>query len=196
MRWLGLPNRPAQKKTLNKASTHQTPTWASVTAAILLSLCVLLQISYLGRNAIAHLIAKTPESIQSPLQITFTHIDETICGYLPCENIPIQDFSAWAIEFANLQIGHSKQSQLQLQIRNKLAIAVAWPSIELSITDANDTLIAQRLMTPKEWLPDDVGISSGNITAHGAQANSEISSNINLTLPEESAGYRIRILYP
>lgn len=184
----------AQKKTLNKEGREPSKL-VGIIAATLLSLFLLLQISYLGRNAIKHLIAKTPESIQSPLQIAFTYVDKSICGYLPCHNMPIEDFSAWAIEFANLQIGHTKQSQLQLQIRNKLPIAVAWPSIELSITNANDIVIAQHIIPPENWLPDHLGISPEQI-AQGALGNSEISSNINLTLPEESAGYRIRILYP
>ena len=187
-------NALAQKKTLNKEDS-QKPTWARVIAAVVLSLLVLAQVSYLGRNVIKHLIAKTPESIQAPLQTVFTYVDQGICDYLPCQDIPIKDFSVWAIEFADLQIGHSKQSQLQLQIRNKIAVAVAWPSLELSITDANDTLIAQRIISPSAWLPDNLRASPEKI-AQGAYGNSEISSNINLTLPEESAGYRVRILYP
>jgi ribosomal protein L11 methyltransferase len=187
-------NSSAQKKTLNKEPDEPSRR-IRVTAAILLSALLLLQVSYLGRNAILHLIAKTPESIQNPLQIAFTYVDKSICSYLPCQNMPIEDFSAWAIEFANLQIGHTKQSQLQLQIRNKLPIAVAWPSIELSITNANDVVIAQHVIPPGNWLPDNLGASPEKI-AEGALGNAEISSNINLTLPEESAGYRIRILYP
>jgi len=187
-------NPSAQKKTLNKREDAQ-PLWVGVAAAVLLSLLLLIQVSYLGRNAIKHLVAKSPESVQSSLQTAFTYVDESICGYLPCQDIPIEDFSAWAIEFANLQIGHAKQSQLQLQIRNKLAVTVAWPSIELSVTDANDVVIAQQLITPNNWLPDDLGSSPEKIS-QGALGKSEISSNINLTLPEESAGYRIRLLYP
>ena len=187
-------NPSAQKKTLNKREDAQ-PLWVGITAAVILSLLLLIQVSYLGRNAIKHLIAKSPESVQSSLQTTFTHIDESICRYLPCQDIPVEDFSAWAIEFANLQISHAEQSQLQLQIRNKLAVTVAWPSIELLVTNANDVVIAQQLITPNNWLPDDLGSSPEKIS-QGALGKSEISSNINLTLPEESAGYRIRILYP
>mgnify|MGYP003334143731 FL=1 len=189
-----ITNTSAQKKTLNKEFSGPSKR-IGIAAAILLSIFVSLQISYLARNAIQHLIAKTPESVQSPLQTAFTYVDESICNYLPCTNMPLEDFSAWAIEFANLEIGHTKQSQLQLQIRNKLPIAVAWPSIELSITNANDVVIAQQIISPKNWLPENLRSSPEKI-AQGALSQSEVSSNINLTLPEESAGYRIRILYP
>ena len=77
-----ITNTSAQKKTLNKEFSGPSKQ-IGIAAAILLSIFVSLQMSYLARNAIQHLIAKTPESVQSPLQTAFTYVDESICSYLP-----------------------------------------------------------------------------------------------------------------
>ena len=101
---MGLPYRPAQKKTLELTEGKPKRFWLKVLAAVLLSVLALGQISYLGRNSIQHMIAKAPLSIQGPAQIAFEAIDKAICSLLPCENSALRDFSAWAIEFADLEI--------------------------------------------------------------------------------------------
>ena len=119
---------------------------------------------------------------------------------------------AWAIEYANLEIypaNHKKKATeagklsnhtglLQLQIRNQLNALVAWPSLVISITDANDVIIAEILAEPQDWLPADIqptGTDSGNHLTKGAPPRLEVSTNIPLALPEQAAGYRVRVTY-
>ena len=189
-----LDTESAQKKTLNKPQ-EASPLWLKVLFTIFLSILVIIQMSYLGRHTITHLIAKSPESIQEPLLALFSGLDDTVCSLLPCRNIPIQDFSAWAIELANLEIAPSHKSELQLQIRNKLKTHVAWPSIKLTITNANDSVITEKILGPESWLPPEL-IATPSQLKEGAPPNVEISSNISLALPDESAGFRIQLLYP
>jgi ribosomal protein L11 methyltransferase len=61
----------------------------------------------------------------------------------------------------------------------------------LSITDANDAVIAEKLLAPKDWLPAD----DAKITLRGSQALQEVASNIFLSLPHQAAGFRVRLLY-
>jgi ribosomal protein L11 methyltransferase len=61
----------------------------------------------------------------------------------------------------------------------------------LSITDANDAVISEKLLRPKDWLPAD----DSKITPAGSQALQEVSSNIFLSLPHQAAGFRVRLLY-
>jgi ribosomal protein L11 methyltransferase len=114
--------------------------------------------------------------------------------------MPLRDFSAWAIELANLKInpGNNQTSNkqvatgiLELQIRNKLPLAITWPHVMLSITDANDAVISEKLLSPQDWLPEDVV----KVTPKGSQALQEVSSNIFLSLPQQAAGFRVRLLY-
>lgn len=189
-----LNTQSTQKKTLNKRQ-EAAPTWLKTFFAILLSVLVIIQASFLGRHVFSHLIAKSPENIQESLLPLFSSLDRNICSLLPCRNMPIQDFSAWSIELANLEIAPSHKSELQLQIRNKLKTHVAWPSIKLTITDANDIVITEKILGPTTWLPPEF-IATPNQLKDGAPPSIEISSNIPLGLPEQSAGFRIQLLYP
>lgn len=211
-----MPNRPAQKKTLeiteSTSSQISSPRWFKISMALVLFGLVFFQASYLGRHTISHYLAKTPLSIQEPALTVWTALDQTICHWLPCQEKALKDFSALAIEYANLEIypaNHKKKATdtgkpsshtglLQLQIRNQLNAFVAWPSLVISITDANDVIIAEILAEPQDWLPADIqptGLDSGNHLSKGAAPRFEVSTNIPLALPEQAAGYRVRVTY-
>jgi ribosomal protein L11 methyltransferase len=153
------------------------------------------------------MIAKAPSNIQNPAQIVFKVFDQAICDLLPCEDKALRDFSAWSIEFADLEIYPPKTDEkvkvnpetspvtglLKLQIRNKLNIAVVWPSIVLSITDINDVLLSEIALSPEEWLPQE--LQSSQSEALNAAPLQEVASNLPLSLPEKAAGYRLRLSY-
>jgi ribosomal protein L11 methyltransferase len=171
--------------------------WISLSV---LMVVIVLQLFHLGRHAIALQLTKTPAGIQEPLFKAFKSLDSLLCKQFSCQDIPLRDFSAWSIELANLKINAetnqniSKQTItgiLELQIRNKLPLMITWPHVLLSITDANDAVISEKLLGPKDWLPvDDV-----KIIATGSQALQEVSSNVFLSLPQQAAGFRVRLLY-
>ena len=160
-----------------------------------LMVAIVLQLFHLGRHAIALQITKTPAGIQEPLFKAFKSLDTSLCKQFACQDIPLRDFSAWAIELANLKInpGNNQTATgiLELQIRNKLPLSITWPHVLLSITDANDAVISEKLLNPQDWLPEDVA----KVTPKGSQALQEVSSNIFLSLPQQSAGFRVRLLY-
>jgi ribosomal protein L11 methyltransferase len=166
--------------------------WISL---VVLMVVIVLQLFHLGRHAIALQITKTPAGIQEPLFQAFKSLDTSLCKQFACQDIPLRDFSAWAIELANLKInpGNNQTATgiLELQIRNKLPLSITWPHVLLSITDANDAVISEKLLSPQDWLPEDVA----KVTPKGSQALQEVSSNIFLSLPQQAAGFRVRLLY-
>ncbi len=166
--------------------------WISL---VVLMVVIVLQLLHLGRHAIALQLTKAPAVIQEPLFKAFKSIDALLCKQFSCQDTPLRDFSAWAIELANLKInaGNNQNATgiLELQIRNKLPLMITWPHVLLSITDANDAVISEKLLGPKDWLPAD----DANIVATGSQALQEVSSNIFLSLPQQAAGFRVRLLY-
>ncbi|QWD89113.1 50S ribosomal protein L11 methyltransferase [Polynucleobacter sp. MWH-CaK5] len=166
--------------------------WVSLAA---LMVVIVLQLLHLGRHAIALQISKAPAGIQEPLFKAFKSIDASLCKQFACQDIPLRDFSAWAIELANLKInpGNNQTATgiLELQIRNKLPLVITWPHVMLSITDANDAVISEKLLSPQDWLPED----NAKITPKGSQALQEVSSNVFLSLPQQAAGFRVRLLY-
>jgi ribosomal protein L11 methyltransferase len=156
---------------------------------------IVLQLLHLGRHAIALQITKASAGIQEPLFKAFKSIDTSLCKQFACQDMPLRDFSAWAIELANLKINPGNNQTvtgiLELQIRNKLPLSITWPHVMLSITDANDAVISEKLLSPQDWLPEDVV----KVTPKGSQALQEVSSNIFLSLPQQAAGFRVRLLY-
>jgi len=182
---------PQKKKSLTLIG------WLSL---VVLIVVIVLQIFHLSRHAIALQITKTPTSIQEPLFKAFKSLDSLLCKQFSCQDIPLRDFSAWAIELANLKINagnnqnasnQSATGMLELQIRNKLPLLITWPHVLLSITDANDAVISEKLLRPQDWLPED----DEKVTPKGSQALQEVSSNIFLSLPQQAAGFRVRLLY-
>ncbi len=196
-----------QKKTIKTSATSAEPLkknksltslgWISL---VVLMVVIVLQLFHLGRHAIALQLTKTPAGIQEPLFKAFKSLDSLLCKQFSCQEMPLRDFSAWAIELANLKInaGNNQNATnqtttgiLELQIRNKLPLLITWPHVLLSITDANDAVISEKLLAPKDWLPAD----DAKITLRGSQALQEVASNIFLSLPHQAAGFRVRLLY-
>ena len=194
----------AQKKTLETDTTHPDTQsgkklkYFTIAATVLLITFILSQLFYLGRQTIALQVANLPPSAQETGFKIFRTIDRLICQHQPCKDIALYDFSAWAIELANLKIntpnkaGGDVTGVLELQIRNKQDALIAWPHISLTITDANDAVIGEKVLSPKEWLPqNDSTIDS---TA-GSRGPNEIASNVVMSLPDAAAGFRVRLLY-
>jgi ribosomal protein L11 methyltransferase len=192
----------AQKKTLanssHTAKQHRARRLLGFGLLTVLLIVVLLQGFYLSRQAIALQLSKSSPSIQASGLKIFQSMDNLLCQKLTCDDFPVREFSAWAIELANLKINppQARSTQitgvLELQIRNKLNMPVVWPHLLLTVTDANDQVLAEKLLDPQDWLP----AGQENIDLKkGSQGPEEISSNVYLNLPDASAGYRLRVLY-
>ena len=182
-------------KSANPSKKNQFLTSFGWVSLAVLMVVIVLQLLHLGRHAIALQISKAPAGIQEPLFKAFKSIDASLCKQFACQDIPLRDFSAWAIELANLKInpGNNQTATgiLELQIRNKLPLVITWPHVMLSITDANDAVISEKLLSPQDWLPED----DAKVTPKGSQALQEVSSNVFLSLPQQAAGFRVRLLY-
>ena len=182
-------------KSANSSKKNQFLTSFGWISLAVLMVVIVLQLLHLGRHAIALQISKAPAGIQEPLFKAFKSIDASLCKQFACQDIPLRDFSAWAIELANLKInpGNNQTATgiLELQIRNKLPLVITWPHVLLSITDANDAVISEKLLSPQDWFPED----DAKITPKGSQALQEVSSNVFLSLPQQAAGFRVRLLY-
>jgi ribosomal protein L11 methyltransferase len=188
---------PNSSKSLKNKKSLTSIGWISL---VVLMVVIVLQLLHLGRHAIALQLTKAPAGIQEPLFRAFKSLDSLLCKQFSCQEMPLRDFSAWAIELANLKInaGNNQNANnqtttgiLELQVRNKLPLLITWPHVLLSITDANDAVISEKLLGPKDWLPAD----DSKITPVGSQALQEVASNIFLSLPYQAAGFRVRLLY-
>ncbi len=177
---------------------------------LLACLCVVLLIvaEHLSRNSLLHALAPTVDTSSSTLVrrsfSILSIIDEKICSTLGCINAPVRDFEAWKISAVTFDIenpqkgpvGSPNQSILQIDLQNRLAIAVLWPNLELTFTDIDEAELNSIQFTPEQWLPNSWKDTHPQFLNHGAPAGETFQTTLVVPLPENAAGYRVRIFYP
>jgi predicted Zn finger-like uncharacterized protein len=118
---------------------------------------------------------------------------DAACGIVGCVVGPLRDAAALSIEASDLQADPAHRGLLKLTatIRNRASYAIAWPHVELSLTDASDRVVARRAFTPAEYAggaPD---------AALGIPGNGERVLTLFLDASATSqAGYRLYLFYP
>lgn len=80
---------------------------------------------------------------------------------------------------------------LTTQLRNQGKLMLAWPSIELELTDANNKPVLRRVFGPADYLPPGTAPASG----FGAHAEQPVRLNFALTGLKPSS-YHIFVFYP
>ena len=163
---------------------------------------------HLSRNsllpALAPRVDGTSHSIAVKAFSVFNRIDQKLCMALGCINRPVSDFAAWKITSATLSPENAReglknapnQSVLEVDIQNRLAIAVLVPNLEISLTDAEESELKSIRLTPKEWLPSAWQASHPEFASKGAPSGELIHAQLPVSLPPNAAGYRVRVLYP
>ena len=151
------------------------------TGSILLGLLLLAQLVYLVRTPLA---ARIP--VVKPWLLA-------ACGALGC-SVPLpRDADAIKISSSDLlsDPAHPTRIQVSLLIANEAAYATAYPHIELTLTDTDDTALARRIFAPSEYL------SAPAKAAAGIRPGSEASVDLLLDIGSLAAtGYRVLVFYP
>lgn len=114
------------------------------------------------------------------------------------QQIPRQDFQAWRIEYASINLEDKDQTELKIQTRVEKTSHfknIAIPNLEVILTDVADDVIATRVLKPLEWLPQEV-FQANNALLLGIASESEITTTVPMQIPENASGYRIRVFYP
>jgi ribosomal protein L11 methyltransferase len=187
---------PAQKK--------------GVKFALLACFFVLLLVfgEHLSRNSLLATLAPQIDGTSNSFSVTafsvLQAVDEKICGALGCVNRPVSDFAAWKITSATLSPENAReglksganQSILQVEIQNRLALAVFPPNLEISLTDVEESEITSIRFTPKEWLPIAWQESHLDFLRAGIASGELIKVQLPIQLPQNAAGYRVRVVYP
>jgi len=149
-------------------------------AAFLLSLSLIAQTIYLFRVELA---ARFPE-----LKPALIHS----CKLLKC-TVPLpRNITLLSIESSELKDDPAQRSNVFLYalLRNRAAYAQTFPSLELTLTNIQDQVIARRTFKPRDYLP-----ASENETS-GFPANMEVSVTLHLNTTDlKPVGYRLVLLY-
>ena len=163
---------------------------------------------HLSRNSLLPALAPQVDGTSNSFSVTafsiLKAVDEKICGALGCINRPVSDFAAWKITSVTLSPENAReglkssanQSILQVEIQNRLALAVLPPNLEISLTDAEESEIKSIRFTPKEWLPIAWQESHLDFLRTGIGSGELIQAQLPIQLPHNAAGYRVRVVYP
>ena len=180
----GEPDAPEEADAaLDEASTSRE--WIRTTpyaaAAALLVVLLGLQTLVHFRDPIA---ARWP--VAKPLLVR-------LCEPLGCTVRPLRDIAGLSIDASDLQADPAHKGLLILTatLRNRAAIALAYPYLELTLTDAGDRVVVRRALTPAEY-------ASGTTNfATGFPANSEVLVKTFIDASATTqAGYRLYLYYP
>ena len=200
-----------QDQKATKSTNSPVPAQKKSLKFILLSLFFLVLLifgEHLSRNSLLPMLATRVDGSSHSMATTafalLQKLDEKLCHALGCINRPVSDFSAWKITAVTLAPENarealknaSNQSTLQVEIQNRLAIPVLFPNLEISLTDTDESEIKIIQLAPDEWLPNIWKEAHPDFLRQGAPSGEIFQSELKLLLPQNAAGYRVRIFYP
>ena len=152
-----------------------------VLALIALVVGIALQAVLEYRDALAALVPATRPLLASA------------CRALMCTIEPPRDAGALSIDASDLQADPAHRGLLMLSatIRNRAAHAIAYPHLELTLTDSSDRIVVRRAFAPAEY-------AGGTADTHqGIAANGERLVKLFLDASStQQAGYRLYLFYP
>lgn len=117
---------------------------------------------------------------------------EQLCGAVGCR-VPLPRYpDLLGIETSSLEAdpAHPDVVVLNAVLRNRAAFAQAYPSLELTLTDAQDKAVGRRVFAAKEYL------GKGADANRGMPPNEEVGVKLYLDLSAlKAVGYRLYLFY-
>ena len=118
---------------------------------------------------------------------------QAACSVFGCDVGPLRDAGALSIDASDLRADPAHRGLLELSatIRNRAGYAIAWPYLELTLTDVSERVVARRALPPTEYA------GAGTDVARGIPANGEDVVRLYLDASATSqSGYRLYLFYP
>lgn len=165
-----------KQKTEHKLSYR----WLWMLGTFLLVLTAIAQSAYYLRNTIAIYYP----NLKPHLLVA--------CQHLGCKiELPKQIESIF-IDDSDMQedLAHPGVIRLSSSLFNKAGFSQAYPNIELTLTDTNDSAILRRIFKPAEYLPPNTDIAAGFAAGREIKIKLAISTN-----DVSAAGYRLYVSY-
>ncbi|XYJ11201.1 DUF3426 domain-containing protein [Telluria sp. B2] len=152
---------------------------AMLAGSLVLLLVLVAQGAFTFRNALA---ARFPAA--KPVLVSS-------CAVLGCRvELPAQ-IDNLVIETGELTTLGGGAYAFTTQLRNQGAVAQAWPSLELSLTDANDKPLVRRVFAPRDYL------TAGMPATNGLAPRTEQAIKLHFRVDDlQPSGYHIAVFYP
>ena len=115
------------------------------------------------------------------------------CRALACAIEPLRDGAALSIDASDLQADPAHRGLLMLSatIRNRAAHAIAYPYLELTLTDSSDRIVVRRAFAPSDYAGGTQDPREG-IPANGERL---VKLFIDASATQQ-AGYQLYLFYP
>jgi hypothetical protein len=117
----------------------------------------------------------------------------SVCAAIGCDVRPLQDIAALSIEASDLQADPAHKGLLVFTatIRNRAPYALAYPLVELTLSDTQDHAVVRRAFTPREY------VSGAADPSSGINGNSELAVKLFIDASATTqAGYQVYLFYP
>ena len=146
-----------------------------VLALVLLCIALAIQMALHWRDWLA---AHYPES--RPLLVQ-------MCRLAQCRIGPLKSIDDVVVDSSSLARGSEPDGyRLTILLRNRSLVQLALPSIDLSLTDADGSMVARRTLSPLDFKVPEVIAPRGEVTL-----------NLNLSTPgRRVTGYTVEAFYP
>jgi predicted Zn finger-like uncharacterized protein len=148
--------------------------------AFLLTLALIAQLAWWQRETVITLWPAT-----RPLYAS-------ACAQFGCVMTPPRDIDGLAIQNTSLrQVDGPHHLELRFYLRNRDAVALAYPAVELTLLDSQNQIAARRVLWPNEYL------APGTPPQNGVPASSTLPVATRLDTGQlDAANYRVQIFYP
>lgn len=116
-----------------------------------------------------------------------------VCAAAGCTIRPLREIAWLSIDASDLQADAAHQGLLTLSatVRNRASYAVAYPHLELTLTDAQDNVVVRRALAPPEYARGTVDVGTG------IAGNGEVAVKLFIDASATTqAGYRVYLFYP
>ena len=169
-----------------KRTRRSLPAWVYGASIPVLVVLLATQALFHFRDAIAaHWPATKPALI-------------TLCSAAGCRLHPLQEINGLSIEASDLQADPAHKGLLILSatIRNRVPYALAYPYMELTLSDVQkqtqqDVIVVRRAFAPQEYVSGAADLDSG------IPGNSELSVKLFVDASATTqAGYQVYLFYP
>jgi predicted Zn finger-like uncharacterized protein len=159
----------------------RSSTAAYVAAIVALTLAFIGQLAWNYRDLLAaHMPATRPALSR-------------LCALFGCEVRPLREVAGLSIDASDLQADPAHKGLLVLTatVRNRAGYPVAFPHLELTLTDAQDQAVVRRALAPTEYAGGTANLAAG-IAGNGEVA---IKLFVDASATTQS-GYRVYLFYP
>jgi hypothetical protein len=120
---------------------------------------------------------------------------EGLCGLLSCQLNPWRQIESISVDASSFNKLRGDTYRLSFVLKNAADVAVAYPAMELTLTDSQDSPLMRRVLLPAELSPKSPVLEAGaewsgsTLVALAGEAGGS-------ALARRVAGYRILAFYP